>query len=100
MFEVGKTYKTRDGREAKVVHVFEDGTVLVVHGDLYWRALSSGHLDKRDKCGADLMPPRRELWVVFRPDREPDYYWHSHPAEVAGRAGFKVTHFIESEDQP
>ena len=86
-FKPGETYKTRDGREARVYAV--DGTsARPIHGAIYngthW-SLNEWKADGRQRTagenGRDLMPPKRELWVNFYTparDDSPNYsFWPS-----------------------
>jgi len=67
-FKPGETYKTRDGREARVYAVDGAG-IWCIHGAIKeygeWCSaswFSSGRADS-DTSDGDLMPPKRELWV-------------------------------------
>jgi len=67
-FEAGKTYKTRDGRDARV-YATDGGGAKSIHGA--WKT-DAGHWytaewyadGSQGVCHEmDLMPPKRELWV-------------------------------------
>jgi hypothetical protein len=103
MFEVGKTYKTRDGREAKVVHLFQVGA-LVVCGDVFWYVQPDGHYWPEGTDRRDLMPPRLEAWGVKNTKGvlvgvyQTGLAAAQHAADYVG--GATVFRFIEVEDQP
>ena len=76
MFEAGKTYRTRDGREARV-YATDGGPEWPIHGAIKrdggewishnWRA--NGRLwNKAGDSHFDLMPPKREAWVNIYPN--------------------------------
>lgn len=74
IFKPGETYKTRDGREARVYAVDGRGD-FSVHGAILdkdgWSPAewtkSGRHYGPEMVGPYDLMPPKRELWVnVFR----------------------------------
>ena len=69
-FKPGETYKTRDGREARVYAVDGDsaypihGAILGVDGWVIRTWTKGGTFDCRPgNTASDLMPPKRELWV-------------------------------------
>ena len=80
-FKPGETYKTRDGREARVYAVDGAG-IWCIHGAIKeygeWCSaswLSSGR-DDSDADHGDLMPPKRDLWVnVFFREATGDYFF-------------------------
>jgi len=67
-FKPGETYKTRDGREARVYATDGKGD-WSIHGAVLWGDGWRSEWWTRDgrssytKSVADLMPPKRELWV-------------------------------------
>lgn len=99
-FEVGKTYKTRDGREVRVVWRFTDGRLLVVDENRYWVVDGDGRLNRIDKFGDDLMPPRREVWLVWFGEGGHRVYFDEPAAQNAVRHlnGTLIGHFVEAED--
>jgi hypothetical protein len=69
-FKPGETYKTRDGREARVYAVDGGRNQNIIHGALLmdgaWLSQtwsSDGRMIKGNLCPEDLMPPKRGLWV-------------------------------------
>lgn len=74
-FKPGETYKTRDGREARIYAVDGRGD-FSIHGAILdkdgwypaeWTK-SGRHYGPEMAGPSDLMPPKRELWVnVFGP---------------------------------
>ncbi len=71
-FQAGKTYRTRDGREARVYAT--DGKGLCpIHGAIRFQDGWSAHEwarggeDFRGKPGWDLMPIKCEAWILVRP---------------------------------
>lgn len=68
IFKPGLSYKTRDGREARVYATDGGSGKNLIHGALLingawlsqtWR--SDGWMVKSHQCSEDLMPPKREL---------------------------------------
>ena len=74
-FKPGETYRTRDGREARVYAV-DGGGSHPIHGaiktDFGWESENwreNGSVYSSEPRGqADLMPPKRELWVIAPKD--------------------------------
>ena len=72
-FDPTKPYTTRDGREAKIVHTFNNGDLLIVICDAIVRIHSNG---RWSNTGADQdfdlinIPVKRtiEFWVNVYPD--------------------------------
>lgn len=66
-FNPGETYKTRDGREARVYAV--DGEDWSIHGAVIWgggwriQSWMSDGCSSYTESADDLMPTKRELWV-------------------------------------
>lgn len=74
-FDPTKPYRTRDGREAKIVHTFKNGHLLVIVDNKEWHHLHDGRLlwcSTKDNI-LDLVniPVKRtiEFWVNVYPDR-------------------------------
>jgi hypothetical protein len=74
IFEVGKTYKTREGRDARVICVDMAGgppivaLVVVDRGpdcEGIFRYYVDGSHSKSGESSNDLMPPTRTVWVNF-----------------------------------
>lgn len=74
-FEVGKTYKTRNGKNARIIanDIKQSSCVAAAidmgndfeHVFLYDE---DGHLSTFEEDGYDLIPPRREFWIVRTDD--------------------------------
>lgn len=69
-FTAGETYRTRDGREARI-YATDGGGEYPIHGavpnkanwEMYcWRADGAFCMSLH---GADLMPPKREVWIAL-----------------------------------
>lgn len=68
-FEVGKTYKTRDGRDAKLVHIYGEERdcsfkLLWVREDAHHTTTLDGFYYK-GTANLDVLPPKQsgELWL-------------------------------------
>ena len=70
-FEAGKTYKTRDGRDARI-YATDGKDVTPIHGAVdsgdgwevcVWKPTGKHFCEK----GADLMPPKKKAWVNIYP---------------------------------
>lgn len=71
-FDPTKPYRTRDGREAKIVHTFKNGHLLVIVDNKEWHHLHDGRLlwcSTKDNI-LDLVnipeKKRIEFWVLVR----------------------------------
>jgi len=70
MFEVGKEYKTRDGRMVRI-YATDAGGDYPIHGAVKsenWGSQSwtvFGKVDLYSSCRLDLMPRRREVFGLF-----------------------------------
>jgi hypothetical protein len=70
-FEVGKEYRTRDGRLARV-YATDGGPVSPVHGAIYHNKLGwiicgwrkDGKKVLHRECDTDIMPEKRKVWVA------------------------------------
>jgi hypothetical protein len=86
LFEVGKTYKTRDGRDARVICVDardekEDEPILALVSKRGGKEIICGYANDGSFDGVgfddrhDLMPPTRTVWVNFYySDKCAEYY--------------------------
>ena len=102
-WEVGKTYKTRGGWDARVLctdgeesepicvlHIKDGKRYIVEHG------LDGGYNSCSRKSENDLMPPKRELFVVYDDEGWFASYPNKKPAfETAASCKGKVIRFIE-----
>jgi hypothetical protein len=78
-FKVGKTYKTRDGREAKVVAVVpgtkdDYGMAVVLDGMLFCYR-NNGRKNQYGESSNDLLPNKRTVYVNFFSEKHSDPVW-------------------------
>ena len=84
-FQVGQTYKTRDGRAAKVVAILPEDAeyqgLVVLIGDSACLYFGNGRLLAETEHGLDLLPNKRTVWVNFYEESEAVYYSNEAAAE-------------------
>ena len=73
-FEAGETYRTRDGREARI-YATDGSTDYPIHGAVKMAGgwvpktwlLDGKFIDSSLRANCDLLPPKKQVWVaVYR----------------------------------
>jgi hypothetical protein len=104
-FQVGQTYKTRDGREAKVVAVVPNakdgfGIAAVCEGLLFC-CLYDGRRQTIGESGRDLLPNKRTVYVNFFSEKHSDPVWANvYLSESDADAGFMHSERIGNRAYP
>jgi len=109
-FEVGKYYRTRDGRKALVLYTDKRsnfGRSLIVllfqkDEDLTWHYLSTGKAEPDVECAADLVGPWREPTVAWAVITDTGNLWLYAEEQIAEQVAFhrkgKVIKLVEERE--